>query len=85
MAAFDSIPNAYVLIENGLIKAYGKAGAETILPEADEVIDAKGGMVLPSFIDSHTHIIFAQSREEEFVMRIQGSHMKKLPKQVEVF
>jgi imidazolonepropionase len=78
MAAFDSIPNAYVLIENGLIKAYGKAGAETILPEADEVIDAKGGMVLPSFIDSHTHIIFAQSREEEFVMRIQGKSYEEI-------
>jgi imidazolonepropionase len=72
MGQFNSIDNAYVLIENDCIKAFGNATSENELPASDTTIDAKGGIVLPSFVDSHTHIVFAQSREEEFVMRIQG-------------
>lgn len=77
MADFNSIPDAYVLIENGRIKAYGSAAGNT-LPQADTIIDAKGGMVLPSFVDSHTHIVFARSREEEFVMRVKGKSYEEI-------
>ena len=44
------------------------------LPEgrADEEIDARGGVVLPAFCDSHTHIVYAGSREGEFVDKING-------------
>jgi imidazolonepropionase len=75
MDQFEAVQDAYVLIKNGLIKQYG-SGSE--LPAADTIIDAKGGMVLPSFIDSHTHIVFAKSREEEFVMRIKGRSYEEI-------
>ena len=63
--------NAYIIIEDGIIKSYGSM---TTLPEggADEEIDAKGGAVLPAFCDSHTHIVYSGSRELEFVDKING-------------
>lgn len=76
MNEFVAIDNAFVLIENDTIKQYGSN--TEILPTADITIDAKGGMVLPSFIDSHTHIVFAKSREEEFVMRIKGKSYEEI-------
>lgn len=76
MSEFISIDNAFVLIENDTIKQYGSQTQN--LPTADVTIDAKGGMVLPSFVDSHTHIVFAQSREEEFVMRIKGKSYEEI-------
>jgi len=70
MAQLDAIENAYLLIKDGIINDFGSMDnlAETSLP----TIDANNSYVLPSFIDSHTHIVFAKSREEEFVMRIKG-------------
>ena len=63
--------NAYIIVEDGKIKSYGNMSA---LPEerADEEIDAKGGVVLPAFCDSHTHIVYSGSREIEFVDKING-------------
>ena len=64
------LENGYVLAENGRILAFGPS-AEA--PErADLEIDAKGGFVLPCWVDSHTHLIFAGSREGEFADRING-------------
>jgi imidazolonepropionase len=76
MSEFASIDNAYVLIENDIIKQFGSQSEN--LPAADITIDAKRGMVLPSFIDSHTHIVFAKSREEEFEMRIKGKSYEEI-------
>lgn len=70
MATLPTIEDAYLLITNGKISAYGPSNKA---PErADEVIDASGRMVLPSFVDSHTHLVYAASREQEFVDRIKG-------------
>jgi len=70
MKTLPSIENAFVLIEGGLIKAFG-SNAEA--PERiDEVIDATGKLVLPAWCDSHTHIVYAGSRESEFADRIKG-------------
>jgi imidazolonepropionase len=70
MASMPSIDDAFLLIENDRIAAFG---AMADCPErADEVIDASGRLVLPSWCDSHTHIVFATTREEEFVDRIRG-------------
>ena len=70
MKTLPSIGNAYLLVEDGLIKSYGE---NSEAPEhADEVIDATGKFVLPCWCDPHTHLVYAGSREEEFVHRING-------------
>jgi imidazolonepropionase len=76
MAQLDAIDNAYLLIEDGVITDFGSMSN---LPETSvQTIDANNGYVLPSFIDSHTHIVFAKSREEEFVMRIKGKSYEEI-------
>jgi imidazolonepropionase len=71
MAVLPTIKNAFLVIENNLIADFGLMEN---LPEinADEVIDAAGKIVLPSWCDSHTHIVYAGNREQEFVDRING-------------
>lgn len=70
MASIPLQQDAYLLIENDRIAAFGPMSE---CPErADEVMDASGRLVLPSWCDSHTHIVFAATREEEFVDRIRG-------------
>lgn len=71
MADLPVLPNAYLSVEDGLITGFGNMEA---LPSftASQVIDARERYVLPSFVDSHTHLVFADSREDEFVMRIKG-------------
>lgn len=78
MGELSSINNAFVLIENGVIVSYGEYSSEVNIPEGAEKIDAQGGMVLPAFVDSHTHIVFAKSREEEFEMRIKGKSYEEI-------
>ena len=70
MAELPAISNAWMLIEDDQIAAWGKE-SET-LPESDEKFDAQGGMVFPTWCDSHTHIVYAGSRESEFVDKIKG-------------
>lgn len=71
MAILPTIKNAYLIIENNIIADFG---AMANCPEIayDEVIDAAGKMVLPTWCDSHTHIVYAGNREQEFVDRING-------------
>jgi len=70
MAVLPTLHDAYLLIEQGRIAAFGPMNK---CPErADEVLDASGRLVLPSWCDSHTHLVFAATREEEFVDRIRG-------------
>lgn len=71
MAILPTIKNAYLVIENGLISDFGSMDdLPNINPE--KCIDADGKMVLPSWCDSHTHIVYAGNREQEFVDRIKG-------------
>ena len=70
MAELPSIENAWLLIENRLIKSYGEN--DTAPGNADDVIDASGKFVFPCWCDSHTHIVYAGSREGEFVDKING-------------
>ena len=71
MAILPTIKNAFLILENDLIKDFG---AMENLPEikADKIIDADGRIILPSWCDSHTHIVYAGNREQEFVDRING-------------
>lgn len=75
MAELPVVENAYLEIENGLISGYGemKDIAKRNAVEGEELIDANQSSVLPSWCDSHTHIVFAASREEEFVDKIKGA------------
>ncbi|MCX6199186.1 MAG: imidazolonepropionase [Bacteroidetes bacterium] len=70
MKTLPSIENAFLLIENGLIKSFGKN--EDAPERADEIINAEGKFVLPAWCDSHTHIVYAGSRENEFADKING-------------
>ncbi len=67
------LANAYLIIEDGLITGMGTMD-ELIDPEKQffSVINAKGQLVLPAWCDSHTHIVFAATREEEFIDKIRG-------------
>ena len=71
MAVLPSIKNAYLLIENDLISDFGlMENCPKIHP--DKTIDATGKVVLPTWCDSHTHIVYAGNRVQEFVDRING-------------
>lgn len=71
MAILPTLKNAYLVIENDCIKDYGlMEDCPEINPE--KIIDAFGKMILPSWCDSHTHIVYAGNREQEFVDRING-------------
>lgn len=71
MATLPSLKNAWLLIEDDIIKSFGTMDN---CPDADniEVIDATGKTVLPTWCDSHTHLVYAGNREQEFVDRING-------------
>lgn len=70
MGALPVIAGAFLLIRGDRIVDYGPAAAAA--DRADAVVDAGGGMVFPGWCDSHTHLVFAGSRESEFVDRIRG-------------
>lgn len=71
MAVLPSIKNAFLLIEDDTITAFGTM-ADCPKLNADNTIDATGKTVLPSWCDSHTHLVYAGNREQEFVDRING-------------
>lgn len=71
MKVLPTLKNAYVLIEDDTIIDYGIMD-DLIKFDADDVIDAAGKIVLPAWCDSHTHIVYAGHREQEFVDRING-------------
>ena len=61
--------NAYLLMEDDRIADFGPMNE---MPEADAYIDAEGGLLMPSFCDSHTHIVYAGTRDGEFLDKIRG-------------
>ena len=82
MKNISTIKDAFVEIENGIITGFGSmdnwSGIENW--SNTEIIDAEGGMIFPTFCDSHTHLVFAASREEEFVDRIKGLSYQEIAK-----
>jgi len=71
MAQLPHIDNAFMIIENDTIAAFGPM-SELAEQTFDAEIDASGRMVLPSFCDSHTHLVYAGSREIEYIDKIRG-------------
>ena len=73
LADLPIIPNAYLRVKNGLIDGYGPMSALNGHDSAnEELIDAKNATVLPAWCDSHTHLVFAASRENAFVDKLHG-------------
>lgn len=73
MAELPVMSDAYLAMDKGLITAYGPMHAMPSSLVARETILAAGRFVFPSFVDSHTHLVFAAPREEEFVMKLKGA------------
>ena len=71
MAILPSIKNAFLLIENETITSFGLM-ENCPKTTVDKIIDAFGKIVLPTWCDSHTHLVYAGNREQEFVDRING-------------
>ena len=72
MAQYNVLRDAWLVVEDGHISDYGSMPDYPIPAEMQMVIDAQGGAVFPSFCDSHTHIVYAGSREGEFADKIRG-------------
>lgn len=67
------IENAYLVIEDGIISACGEMeNIQHSISNIQDVIDASGQFVIPTWCDSHTHLVFAGSRENEFVDKLKG-------------
>lgn len=81
MSVLNTLADAWLLIEDGKFKAWGemKDIPATGIP-ADETVDAEGGCVMPSWCDPHTHIVYAGSREGEFVDKIRGLSYAEIAK-----
>jgi imidazolonepropionase len=77
LSMLPSISNAYLFIKDGLIESFGKMERMPTI-SADQEIDATGRLVMPAFVDSHTHLVFAAPREEEFVMKIKGASYEEI-------
>ena len=72
MGCLKVIPDSYILIEGGIIR---KIGSMKMVPEMQKQfkeIDVKGNVVLPGFVDSHTHLVFGGFRPDEFEWRLKG-------------
>ena len=74
-----TLGNAWLRIENGRIAAFGEMStlnrrnpSSAVPGDSEESIDAQGGMLIPGFCDSHTHIVYAGSRDGEFLDKING-------------
>ncbi|NVN96326.1 MAG: imidazolonepropionase [Bacteroidetes bacterium] len=85
MSELETIKNAWLFIENGKIAGFGKMTdlkALTILQKDNKIkeIDAEGKMVFPSFCDSHTHLVYAGSREIEYIDKIRGLSYEEIAK-----
>jgi len=72
MSELRTISNAWINLNDGIIHSYGEMSDYPGDKEGSEIIDADGRFVLPSYCDSHTHIVYAGSREIEYKDKIRG-------------
>ena len=82
MSKIDTIKDGFIEIQDGIITAFGSMDQWTGIEDWNntEIIDANGGMVFPSYCDSHTHLVFAGNRENEWVQRIKGASYEDIAK-----
>ena len=81
MAEVNSIENAWLVIENDKVVCFGEG--EVIPFTDDEVLDCNGGMVMPAFCDSHTHLVYAGSREREYEDKIRGLSYEEIARRAQ--
>lgn len=74
MAVVESLEQGWLLCEDGIIAGFGSGTP----PVVDESVDLMGQEVLPGFVDSHTHAVFAAERDAEFVLRIKGASYEEI-------
>lgn len=79
MAALPCITNAWLYIEDDKIHSFGRMSDMDFVP-AENVYDAEGRILLPAWVDSHTHLVYAAPREQEFVDRIKGLSYEEIAK-----
>src|SRR4051794_29057680 len=73
LSELRTIPDAYLLVEDGMIAAFGEMKTLTsAMASVKDHVDASGRIVLPAWCDSHTHLVFAATRENEFVDKLKG-------------
>lgn len=73
--------NASIYVQDGIIRAIGSASdVEKAISDSPEVIDASGSAVIAGLVDSHTHLVFAGTREQEFAMRVAGATYQDIAK-----
>src|SRR6188508_1900439 len=79
LSELPCLDNAYLIIENGIISDFGLM-KEIRNPKSkiENEIDATGQFILPCWCDSHTHLVFAASREEEFVDKLKGMSYEEI-------
>lgn len=70
--------NSSIYIENGIIKWIGKKTPRPFLKKAHKKLDAKNKVIMPGFIDSHTHLVFAGDRSVEYAMRMSGKTYEEI-------
>jgi imidazolonepropionase len=79
LSFLPSIENAYLVVENGLIAEYGMMNEiKNSKLKIQNTIEATGQFILPCWCDSHTHLVFAASREEEFVDKLKGMSYEEI-------
>jgi imidazolonepropionase len=79
MSKVEQLENAWLYIEDKKIHSFGKMSDMDFM-NAENVLDAQGKSVLPAWVDSHTHLVFAASREHEFENRIKGLSYEEIAK-----
>jgi len=78
-ANVDAIPDAALAVEDGRVVAAGpRRQVEASLTGARRTLDVAGALVLPGWVDAHTHLLFAGTREDEFAMRIEGKTYREI-------
>lgn len=80
MKTLPTLEHAFLLVEDGLIKDFGEMKNLPTDVAADHTIDCTGKMILPTWVDSHTHLVYSHSREHEFVDRINGLTYEEIAK-----
>ncbi len=78
MLQLPSLSDAWLLIRDGCIDSYGPMSS--VPGRADDILDAGGRLVFPCFCDSHTHLVYAGSRETEYVDKIRGLSYEEIAK-----
>ena len=83
MSELPHIKNAFLRINGDTIHSFGPMD-ELVVEDSDEVIDVTGKIILPTWCDSHSHVVYAGDRSQEFVDRIQGLSYEEIAEATDI-